>query len=323
MEAEERRTREEAERKAREAAEARAEAERLGRENAERRAKEQAERIERRAKEEAERIERAAREEAARAAREAERAAKEAAAKAREEAKAERKAREDAERRMLAERKAREEAERRAKQEADRRTEAEARAAREAERRAAEPATRAKKRAVNGKGKGRKHAEPRRAPQPARANGKPRPTLDEWGLYDPAKAGFGALYAKLEEIEESDGEDDPDAAERLDPTTAAAPPTGRNPRPLSMWAWRAAAEPARPPSRKPNGGLPSDDFHGLVARLNIPSAIAAVSYASGARIRRVRVSPAKRQTKRDPSHVIILSRKLLNAVREQPPAQTT
>jgi CheY-like chemotaxis protein len=324
MEAEERRTREEAERKAREAAEARAEAERLGRQNAERRAKEQAERIERRAKEEAERIERAAREEAARAAREAEHAAKEAAAKAREEAKAERKAREDAERRMLAERKAREEAERRAKQEADRRTEAEARAAREAERRAPEPATRAKKRAVNGNGKGRNHVEPRRAPQPPRPNGKPRPTLDEWGLYDPAKAGFGALYAKLEEIEDSDGEDDPDAAEPLDQTIApATPPTGRNPRPLSMWAWRAETEPARPPARTPNGGLAADDFRGLVARLNIPPAIAAVSYASGARIRRVRVSPAKRQTKHDPSHVIILSRKLLNAVREQPPTQTT
>jgi hypothetical protein len=90
-----------------------------------------------------------------------------------------------------------------------------------------------------------------------------------------------------------------------------------------MWAWRAATEPARPPARKPNGGVAADDFRGLVARLNIPPAIAAVSYASGARIRRVRVSPAKRQTKRDPSHVIILSRKLLNAVREQPPTQTT
>jgi hypothetical protein len=250
-----------------------------------------------------------------------ERAAKEAAAKAREEAKAERKAREDAERRVLAERKGREEAERRAKQEVDRRTEVEARAAREAERRAAEPAPRAKKRAVNGNGKGRKHVEPRRAPQPARPNGKPRPTLDEWGLYDPAKAGFGALYAKLEEIEENDGEDDPDAAEPLDQTIApATTPTGRNPRPLSMWAWRAAVEPARPPARTPNGDLAADDFRGLVARLNLPSAIAAVSYASGARIRRVRVSPAKRQTKRDPSHVIILSRKLLNAVRDQPPS---
>ncbi len=328
-----------AERKAREEAEARAAAERAARHEAERRAREDAERLEQRAREEAERIERVAREEAARVAREAERAAKEAAAKAREEAKAERKAREDAERGMLAERKAREEAERRAKQEADRRTEAEARAAHEAERRAAESAARPAKaavrnagknaglkprvhtEAVNGRNGKRGDASPPTATKPT--NGKARPTLDEWGLYDPAKCGFGALYAKLEEIEESTEPTaaDPDGGDAPEPTIEpSTPATGRNPRPLSMWAWRATGEPARPPARKPNGLAP-DDFRELLARLNIPAAIAAVRYASGARIRRVRVSPAARQAKRDDSQVIILSRKLLNAVREQPPVR--
>jgi hypothetical protein len=260
-------------------------------------------------------------------AREVERAAKEAAAKAREEAKAERRAREEAERRMLAERKAREDAERRAKQEADRRTEAEARAAREAERRTAESITRATKAGLKKAGvksAGRKSAAPKpAAPKPSGPNGRQRekpgnarPTLDEWGLYDPAKAGFGALYAKLEEIEEN-GEAVEDADSELFEEASPAPASGRNPRPLSMWAWRAAAEPPRPPEKNPNGVAP-DDFRGLVARLNIPPAIAAVRYATGARIRRVRVSPAARDTKEDGSQVIILSRKLLNAVREQP-----
>jgi len=165
--------------------------------------------------------------------------------------------------------------------------------------------------------KDRERAEVKPPQKTTRINGKTRPTLDEWGLYDPAKCGFGALYAKLEELEEGEGSDgDQDAAEPVDGTVdPAIPSTARNPRPLSMWASRAAAEPERAAARKANG-LPPDDFRGLVARLNIPPAIAAVSYASGVRIRRVRVSPRARVRKT--SQVIILSRKLLNAVREHP-----
>jgi hypothetical protein len=265
-------------------------------------------------------------------AREVVRAAKEAAAKAREEAKAERMAREDAERKMLAERKAREEAERRAKEEADRRTEAEARAARDAERHAEESARRSKKagpKSAGAKSNGRKSAAAKPAirkpagPKPrhndaGKTKGKARPTLDEWGLYDPAKCGFGALYAKLEEIEENESSDEGDEGRGPAGIDAPAMPSAaRNPRPLSMWAWRTAAEPERVAPRRPTV-LPPDDFRGLVARLKIPAAIAAVRYASGARIRRVRVSPAAPDAGHDPSQVIILSRKLLNAVREQP-----
>ncbi len=60
-----------------------------------------------------------------------------------------------------------------------------------------------------------------------------------------------------------------------------------------------------------------DDFRGMVARLNIPAAVAAVRYASGARIHHVKVSPAARHSRREPSQVIILSRKILDAVRQQ------
>jgi hypothetical protein len=151
-----------------------------------------------------------------------------------------------------------------------------------------------------------------------KANGNARPTLDEWGLYDPAKAGFDALYAKLEEIEErGDAVDDPELDELPDspaPTTAL----GRNPRPLSMWAWRIVDETRKTPPKA--NGIAPDDFRGLVAGLRIPPAIAAVRYATGARIRRVRVSPAANQPKHDGAQVIILSRKLLNSVRQQPAA---
>ena len=136
------------------------------------------------------------------------------------------------------------------------------------------------------------------------------------GPHYPAKAGFGALYAKLEEIEESESLDEADPIDGTDEATPAIPLAGRNPRPLSMWAWRTAAEPPR--AEKAPKGLPPDDFRGLVARLKIPPAIAAVRYATGVRIRRVRVTPATRKAKRDGSQVIILSRKLLNQIRQQP-----
>ena len=227
---------------------------------------------------------------------------------------------------MLAERKAREEAERRAKEEVDRRTEAEARAAREAVRRTSDAKRSSKKTAQKAAlSKGLKSAAQRPAVQKPAAskprangngNGTPRPTLDEWGLYDPAKAGFGALYAKLEEIEESESLDEADALDATDEAMPAIPLAGRNPRPLSMWAWRTAAEPT-PTQEKAPKGLAPDEFRGLVARLKIPPAIAAVRYATGARIRRVRVTPAARKAKRDGAQVIILSRKLLNQVRQQ------
>jgi CheY-like chemotaxis protein len=339
------RAREEAERKGRQEAEARAAAERKAREAAEQRAREHAEAVAREAeaRRAREALELQAREDAARQAREdaearveverkarkdaerqakleaakraemerktreeAERLASETAARAREEARAERKARQEAEARAAAERKAREQAERRVREETSRRTAAEARAKQEAERRARE-ASRPRKVVVV------KKARRRPAPEPVRAPKKDpsRPTQDEWGLYDPDKAGFGALFAKLDAIDNEPVEEDPSAADLLVGTSET---TRSSPRPLSMWVWRADhGDTAAAVS------IPADDFRGLVDQLNLPAAVAAVRYASGVRIRRVKITPGTKPAKgkHDESRVIILSRKLLKAVRAE------
>jgi len=294
-EARERQAHAEAERKAREAAEAHAAAERKAREQAERRAREEAERMareaERKAHEEADRrakkAEQAAREQAAQLAREAE-------ARAKEEAATERRARQRAEQRAEAERMAREELERR--------TEAERKAREEAEKAQAAraPAQPAKKATLPAKSK-------KAAPEAKRAKKDtgPRAVQDEWGLYDPHAAGFEALFAKLESIENGE------IAEPEEP----APPR-RAPRPLAMWAFQfePIVDPPAVPSRRGR-----DDFRALVSQFSIPHAVAAVSYASGARIRKVKVSqPSRRRatSEADP-RVVILSRKLLKAARKR------
>ena len=294
-EARERQAHAEAERKAREAAEAHAAAERKAREHAERRAREEAERVaretERKAKDEADRhakkAEQAAREQGARMVREAE-------ARAREEAAVERRARQQAEQRADAERKAREESERRA--EAERKAREQAEQAAEAARAQAPPVRKA---APVRKGK-KAAAEPKRAKKAP----EPRAIQDEWGLYDPHAAGFEALFAKLESIE--NGETPP----------AAEPPARRVPRPLAMWAFQfePVADPPAVISRKGR-----DEFRALVSQFSIPHAVAAVSYATGARIRQVKVkavSTRRARSEADP-RVVILSRKLLKAARRQ------
>jgi hypothetical protein len=349
-EAAELKAREEAERKGRQEAEARAAAERKAREAAEQRAREHAEAVAReaearrareaielRAREDAARqahedaearveVERKARKDAERQAKleasrraemerkareEAERLAGESTARAREEARAERKARELAERRAAEERKGREQAERRAREESSRRAAAEAREKREAERHARE-ASRPKKAVIVKKAKRRPTPEPARERAPKKDPA--RPTQDEWGLYDPDKAGFGALFAKLDAIENGEPvEDDPSAADQL----AATPDRARSsPRPLSMWVWRANH--GEPPVAA-STVAPADDFRGLVDRLNIPAAVAAVRYGRGVRIRRVTITPVEKhaRSKHDEGRVIILSRKMLKAVRAE------
>jgi hypothetical protein len=288
-EARERQAHAEAERKAREAAEAHAAAERKAREQAERRAREEADRLARQAEriaheeadQRARKAEQAAREQAARLAREAE-------ASAKEEAAAERRARQRAEQRAEAERKAREELERR--------TEAE-RVAREDAEKAAKASRPPAKKASARKSKA--------APEPKRAKkdtGR-RAVQDEWGLYDPHAAGFEALFAKLESIENGE------TAE----TEAVALPR-RAPRPLAMWAFQfepAVDSPALPSQR--------DEFRALVSQFSIPHAVAAVSYGTGARIRNVKIAQAskRRATSEVDPGVVILSRKLLKAARKQ------
>ncbi len=303
-EARERQAHAEAERKAREAAEAHAAAERKAREQAEQRAREQAERLAREVERKAQEAERNAREDADRRAKKAEQAAREQAAalareveaRAREEAAAERRARQKAEQRADAERKAREESERRAEVE---------RLAREQAERAAEAAR------AEARKPGRKKSKPVRVAQKAapatRAKkvDEPRAIQDEWGLYDPQAAGFEALFAKLESIENGETAAPEDAA-----------PPARGPRPLAMWAvqFEPVTEAPAEISRKGR-----DDFRALVSQFSIPHAVAAVSYASGARIRKVKVpavSTRRARSDADP-RVVILSRKLLKAARRQ------
>lgn len=291
-EARERQAHAEAERRAREAAEAHAAAERKAREQAERRAREDAERVardaERKAQDESDRrarkAEQAAREQAATMARQAE-------ARAKEEAAAERRARQQAEQRAAeAERKAREESERRAV--AERKAREHADRAVEAARPKAEPTRKAAP--VR---KGKNAAEPKRV----KKDTGPRAIQDEWGLYDPHAAGFEALFAKLESIENGE---------------ADQPPAPRGPRPLAMWAFQfePVADPPAVPSRKGR-----DEFRALVSQFSIPHAVAAVSYATGARIRQVKipaVTTRRVRSEADP-RVVILSRKLLKAARRQ------
>ena len=68
------------------------------------------------------------------------------------------------------------------------------------------------------------------------------------------------------------------------------------------------------PSRKGR-----DDFRALVSQFSIPHAVAAVSYATGARIRRGEDPRRLHQTRaiRGGPRVVILSRKLLKAARRQ------
>lgn len=348
-EARERQAHAEAERKAREAAEAHAAAERKAREESERRAKQEAERAareaERKARAEAERVareaekrareaaERREREDAERLAREAERKAAEQAeraaleaerrvreeaeraarakadaiarekeSRAREEARAERLAREQAEKRADAERQARLELERRAAADRKAREQAEQKAREEAER-AAEAARAAAPARKIGK-KARKAAPAPKAPK--KKADKSAAVQDEWGLYNPDAAGFEALFAKLEAIE--NGEEARVEPDRLRP----------RPRPLAMWA--VQSEPPAElltPRRKP------DEFRALVSQFSIPHGVAAVSYASGARIRKVRVSakPRTRAKGKDEGKVVILSRKLLKASRREAAAE--
>ena len=126
---------------------------------------------------------------------------------------------------------------------------------------------------------------------------------DEWGLYDPHAAGFEALFAKLESIENGE-------------TEADDPPVRRAPRPLAMWAcqFEPVAEAPAPLAHKGR-----DEFRALVSQFSIPHAVAAVSYPTGARIRRVKVpavSTRRTRSEADPG-VVILSRKLLKVARRQ------
>jgi hypothetical protein len=140
---------------------------------------------------------------------------------------------------------------------------------------------------------------------------------DEWGIYDPAVCGFDALYEKLEAAESGHVVEEPETAgDRLVRAGAAPPRPGasigqRGPRPLAMWA-RRPAEDEREPAVSPRE---PDAVRSVIRGLLVPTAIAAIAYGAGCRIRRVKVKAAAPRRKTPNAPVIILSKKLLDVVR--------
>jgi len=63
----------------------------------------------------------------------------------------------------------------------------------------------------------------------------------------------------------------------------------------------------------------TDDFRALLRELNLPAGVEAVRYATGCRIRRVRVKRRARKPRRTgtPAPIVILSRRLLEQVKRQ------
>ena len=85
-----------------------------------------------------------------------------------------------------------------------------------------------------------------------------------------------------------------------------------------MWAVQS-----EPPVELLQPRRPRDEFRALVSQFSIPHAVAAVGYATGAKIGKVRVTTAPRPKARsqDEKKVVILSRKLLKTARREATAE--
>jgi hypothetical protein len=198
--------------------------------------------------------------------------------------------------------------------------------------------------------------QPVQAPKPVKKPKSPQPEQDEWGLYDPAQCGFDALYAKIEENAqetqaESEGET-PDEADDLSQLFLDNGDNGNANSTESDWVdvsladfepaqYQVVAEQEFLPSK--TSGLaplamwahantsavvgdtakPNNDLVGLMAQLQLPANVAAVSYPKGCRIHRVRVKPlpqkasSKKSKSKSDEPVLILSRKRLQELREE------
>jgi hypothetical protein len=176
----------------------------------------------------------------------------------------------------------------------------------------------------NGNGNGQNHAQD---PRPEESES----VQDEWGFYDPGRCGMQALMARLE-AQNAAGRDQAaggktsamqkligshrDAAPARPPAPPAESADDKRLAPLAMWA--RASEGSEYDVEQI---LPADStahLPGLAAGLRLPDHVAAVRYASGCRIRRVRVAPGPKQVsgdKRDKRQVVILSRKALKETR--------
>jgi hypothetical protein len=159
----------------------------------------------------------------------------------------------------------------------------------------------------------------RRSPETAQpAPIKVVETEDEWGIHDPRECGFDALMARLDA---STGADSAPEERRDEAPVAPASPSRasrenrsggtRRVVPLAIWAHAQADEPET--EAEPN------DLRALLACLAVPAGIAAVSFPTGCRIRRIRVAPPARPTSATTPdrNTIILSRRLLRELQRR------
>ena len=79
----------------------------------------------------------------------------------------------------------------------------------------------------------------------------------------------------------------------------------------ALASWARAERPG------PAAAAGTDDLRGLLSGLAVPSAVVAVGYGRGCRIRRVRVPPAREPRDAGPAGPVILSRRMLAEQREQ------
>ena len=158
---------------------------------------------------------------------------------------------------------------------------------------------------------------------------EPEPVQDEWGFYDPGRCGMRALMARLEaqdaaDQDEAAGRSKASAMQKLIASHADAShprrPTARTENaddkrlaPLAMWA--RADEGMEYDIEQVLPGEPLAHLPGLMAGLRLPEHVAAVRYASGCRIRRVRVAPGPEKPRGDKRQVVIVSKKALRELR--------
>jgi hypothetical protein len=158
---------------------------------------------------------------------------------------------------------------------------------------------------------------------------EPEPVQDEWGFYDPGRCGMRALMARLEAQDAADqdqaaGRSKASAMQKLIASHADASrprrPTARTENadekrlaPLAMWA--RADEGTEYDIEQILPGEPLAHLPGLMAGLRLPEHVAAVRYASGCRIRRVRVAPGPEKPRGDKRQVVIVSKKALRELR--------
>jgi hypothetical protein len=105
---------------------------------------------------------------------------------------------------------------------------------------------------------------------------------------EPLSADLETLNADLETLNADSGSLIPDPGSLIpDPTSpVVSPPRVHTPAPFSVWAKKETAKPTAV------GDLADGGFEGLFAAA-IPADVASVAYATGVRIRRVRVRVAK------------------------------